>query len=148
MGGLAREPARTPYGGMPGPSVIRAQTVPAVELDGLGGQLPHAALGQPREDGVEGLLLADTGVERLVAAEAGGDAQRLAAELPKARERLEEELLVRHRVTDLQRRMPRGEHREIVGVELVDGLRVVSLELVLGDLVHPRAHDLAEKLTT
>src|SRR3954466_2820913 len=66
----AREPTRTPYGGMPAPSVVRAETVPAIELDGLGGQLHHALLRQPGEDGVERLLLADAGVEGLVAAEA------------------------------------------------------------------------------
>src|SRR3954471_22516426 len=106
MGGLAREPARTPYGGMPGPSVIRAQAVPAVELDGLGGQLPHAALRQPREDGVERLLLAHARVEGLVTAESGGDPKRLAAQLAEPRERLQEELLVGDRMADLERRVP------------------------------------------
>src|SRR4051812_27363290 len=49
-------------------------------------------------------------------------------------------------MADLERRVPRGEHREVVVIEFVDGLGVVSLELVLRYLVHPRAHDLAEKL--
>ena len=50
-------------------------------------------------------------------------------------------------LADLERRVPRGEHREIVVVELLDGLRVVDLQLVVGDLVDPGAHDLAEQLT-
>src|SRR5690349_1302101 len=124
-----------------GASVVGTQAVPAVELDGLGRQLHHARLRQPREDGVERLLLADAGVESLVAAEAGRDAQRLAPQLAEAGERLEEELLVRDRVPDLERRVPGGEHREVVVIQLVDRLRVVRLELVLGDLVDPRTHD-------
>src|SRR5215212_2909947 len=49
-------------------------------------------------------------------------------------------------MTDLERRVPRREHRQVVVVELLDGLRVVDLELVVGDLVDPRAHDLAQEL--
>ena len=36
--------------------------------------------------------------------------------------------------------------RDVVLIELGDGLRVVRLELVVGNLVHPRAHRLAEQL--
>src|SRR3954453_15230460 len=133
---------------MPAQVVVAADQVPAVELDCLRGELPHAALGEPGEDGVERLLLAHAGVEGLVAAEAGGDPERLAAQLAEPREGLQEELFVCHRVTDLERRVPRGQHRQVVGVELVDRLGVVSLELVLRYLVHPRAHDLAKKLAT
>src|SRR3954471_11483099 len=105
---------------MPTPLVVRAESVPAVELDRLGGELHHALLREPREDGVERLLLAHAGVKGLVAAEAGGDAERLTAQFAEPRERLQEELLVRDRMTDLERRVPRGEHREVVVVELVD----------------------------
>src|SRR3954463_4494472 len=105
---------------MPAPSVIGAEAVPAVELDGFRGQLDHALLGQPREDGVECLLLADAGVEGLVAAEARPDPERLAAQLAQAGEGLQEELLVGDRVTDLERRVPCGQHREVVVVQLVD----------------------------
>src|SRR4051794_31220511 len=68
--------------------------------------------------------------------------------LPETGERLHEELLVRHGLADLERRVPGRQHRQVVVVELVDRLRVVRLELVLGDLVDPRADDLAEELTT
>jgi hypothetical protein len=66
--------------------------------------------------------------------------------LAEAGKRLEQELLVRHRVPDLQRRMPSGQHRQVVVVELVHGLRIVDVQLVVGYLVDPRPHDLAEQL--
>ena len=44
--------------------------------------------------------------------------------------------------------MPGGEHRQIVLVEVGDRLRVMGLELGLGDLVDPRANHLAEDLAT
>ena len=64
----------------------------------------------------------------------------------RAAERREKEVVVRDRVADLERRVPCGEHRQVVLVELVDGLGVVHGELVVGDLVDPRAHQLAEQL--
>src|SRR4051812_15284554 len=99
------------------PLVIGAEPVPAVELHGLRRQLHHAGLRQPGQDGVECLLLAHARVESLVAAEACGDPERLAAQLAKPWERLEEELLVRDRLPDLERRVPSGEHREVVMIE-------------------------------
>ena len=51
-------------------------------------------------------------------------------------------------VADLERAVPGGEHREVVLVELGDRLRVVDLELGVGDLVDPGAHRLAEELAT
>ena len=66
--------------------------------------------------------------------------------LAEVREGAEQELLVRDRVADLERGVPGREDRQVVVVELLDGLRVVHLELVLGDLVDPRADDLAEQL--
>src|SRR4051794_39238832 len=42
--------------------------------------------------------------------------------------------------------MPGGEHREVVLIQVGDGLRVVRGELALRDLVHPRAHQLTEQL--
>ncbi len=82
----------------------------------------------------------------IVAAEAGRDLQRLAPVLAEAGERLEQELLVGDRLADLERRVPGGEHRQVVVVEVLDGLGVVDLELVLGDLVDPGANHLAEQL--
>jgi hypothetical protein len=43
--------------------------------------------------------------------------------------------------------VPCGEHRQVIVVELVDGLGVVHLQLVVGNLVDPGAHDLAQQLT-
>ena len=57
-----------------------------------------------------------------------------------------QELLVGDRHADLQRGVPRGEHRQVVLVEVGDRLGVVRRELLLRDLVHPRAHQLAEQL--
>ena len=93
-------------------------------------------------------LLAHAGLEGLLAAEARGDLQRLAAVLAQRREHVDQELLVGDRVSDLERRVPRGQQREVVLVEVGDGLRVVGLELGLGDLVDPRLDDLAEDLAT
>src|SRR4051794_10080152 len=146
-GGPTRSPNQpAAEAGQPGArrrSVIRAEPVPAVELDGFRGELPHPRLRQPRQHRVERLLLADSGIEGLVAAEARRDPKRLAAQLTQPWEGLQQELLVRDRLADLERRVPRGQHREVVVVELVDRLGVVGLQLVLGDLVDPRADDLA-----
>ena len=98
------------------------------------------------EGAVERLLLADAGLERLVAAEARGDPERLAAVLAERGERLQQELLVRDRVADLEGRVPGREHRQVLVVELVDGLGVMGLELVLRYLLDPCANDLAEEL--
>ena len=49
-------------------------------------------------------------------------------------------------MADVHRGVPGGEHRDVVLVELGDRLRVVGLELVVGDLVDPGAHRLAEQL--
>jgi hypothetical protein len=62
-------------------------------------------------------------------------------------EGLQQELLVRDRVTHLKGGVPCGEHREVVVVEVVDRLRVVDLELVVGNLVDPGVDDLPEQLT-
>ena len=65
---------------------------------------------------------------------------------PEVPERAEEELLVGDRMADLERGVPGGEHRQVVVVELLDGLGVVHRELVVGDLVDPCADHLAEEL--
>ena len=122
------------------------EPVPAIELNCLGGELHQALVGEPGEHGAEGLLLAHARLEGVLALEARGDPERLAAVIAEARERAEQELLVRDRLADLERRVPCGEHRQVVVVELVHRLGVVDLELVVGDLVDPRAHDLAEQL--
>ena len=66
--------------------------------------------------------------------------------LAKAGEGAQQEVLVGDRLADLERRVPRGEDGQVVVVELVDRLCVVDLQLVVGDLVDPCAHDLAEQL--
>jgi hypothetical protein len=62
-------------------SVLAAQTIPAVQLETLAGEHHAAFLGEPGQDRVERLLLPHAGLERLLATEAGGDFQRLAAVL-------------------------------------------------------------------
>jgi RecB family exonuclease len=47
---------------------------------------------------------------------------------------------------DVHRGVPRGEHRDVVVVELGDRARVVGLQLVVGDLVHPGSDRLPEEL--
>ena len=49
-------------------------------------------------------------------------------------------------VADLQRGVPRREHRQVVLVEVVDRLGVVGRQLLVGDLVDPRADELAQQL--
>ncbi len=66
--------------------------------------------------------------------------------LAEAAERADQEVAVGQRVADVHRRVPSGEHREVVLVELGDRLGVVSVELVVGDLVDPGAHRLSEEL--
>ena len=92
------------------------------------------------------MFLAGAAVECLVPPEAGGDAQRLAPVLAQPRERLQQEILVGHRVAHLERRVPRGQHRQVVVVQVLNRLRVVDLQLVVRDLVDPRTDHLAEKL--
>src|SRR4051794_34173821 len=127
--------------------VLGAQAVPKIELDALGGELHRAHAAEPRQHRVERLLLGHAGVERLLAAEAGRDLQRLAAVVAEARERVHEELAVGDRLPHLERRVPRGEHRQVVLVEVGDRLRVVRGEVVVGDLVDPRPHELPDELT-
>src|SRR5829696_3654315 len=126
--------------------IVGAEAVPAIELHRLGGELPQPGLGEPREDGVERLLLADAGVEGVLALEAGRDPKRLATVLAEPADRTEQELLVGDRLAHFERGMPRREDRQVVVVELLDGLCVVHEQLVVGDLVDPGAHDFAEQL--
>ena len=65
---------------------------------------------------------------------------------PERRERADQELPVGDRRADLHRGVPGGEHRQVVLVEVGDRLGVVGRELLLGDLVDPGAHQLAEQL--
>src|SRR3954454_21561344 len=127
-------------------AVLAAQPVPAVELEALGHQLLAALLREPRQHRLERLLLLDARVERLLAAHAGGDLQRLAARLAEGGERVDEELAVGDGRGDLHRGVPRGEHGEVVLVEVGQRLGVVRRELLVGDLVDPRADQLAEQL--
>src|SRR5205807_9841727 len=52
------------------------------------------------------------------------------------------------RLADLERGVPGGEHRQVLVVEIGDRLGVVRDQIALGDLVHPRAHHLADELPT
>ena len=72
--------------------------------------------------------------EGFLAAEAGSDLQRLAADLAEAREDADEELGVGDRLADLERRVPRSEQMQVLLVEVCDRLRVVADRefLVLG----------------
>src|SRR5260370_17300830 len=81
MRGLSRSEARGACAEDGGgtPLVLRAQPVPAVQLDALRGELDRALAREPGQDGLHRLLLGDARLERLLAAEPGGDLQRLAA---------------------------------------------------------------------
>src|SRR3954447_15812585 len=93
--------------------VLGAEAVPEIELDALRGELHRALTRERGQHGLQRLLLGDAGVERLLAPEAGRDLQRLAAVLAEAAERVDEEVAVGDRLPDLQRRVPRGEHRQV-----------------------------------
>ena len=126
--------------------VVGAGAVPDVELDRLDRELHLARRREQAEDQLERILLGDAGVDRLLAAEAGGELQRLAPVLAERAEGAHQEVPVRDRLADLERAVPGGEHREVVLVELGERLGVVGLELAVGDLVHPGADRLAEEL--
>jgi pimeloyl-ACP methyl ester carboxylesterase len=128
--------------------VVRAGAVPDVEVDGLDRELHQARSGEEVEDELEGVVFGDAGVDGLLAAEAGGQLERLAAVLAERAEGAHEEVAVGDRLTELQRAVPGGKHREVVLVELRERFRVVGLELVVGDLVDPGADRLAEQLAT
>src|SRR4051794_5648639 len=127
-------------------SVIRSEAIPQIELDALLRELHRPLARQARQDGLQRLLLGDAGLEGLLAAEAGGDLQRLAAVLTERREDVHEEVAVGDRLADLERCVPGGQHREVVLVEVGDGLGVVGVQLTFRDLVDPGAHELAEQL--
>ena len=76
------------------PSVARAQPVPEIELDALARELHRALAREAGQDGVQGLLLGNAVVERLLATEARGDLERLAAVLAQGGEDVDEELAV------------------------------------------------------
>jgi hypothetical protein len=138
--------ATPPRRGGPARSVVRAEPVPAVELEAFHDQLLAAVSRQPGQHRLERLLLGHAGVERVLAAQARGDLERLAPVLAQRREGVDEEVLVGDRRADLHRRVPRGQHRQVVLVEVVDRLGVVRCQLLLGDLVDPRANQLAQQL--
>ena len=124
----------------------RSPPIPAVELEALGRELDAAALGEPGQHGVQRLVLRHPRLEGLLAPEARRDLQRLAPVLAQAREDVDQELLVGDGLAHLQRGVPGGQHREVLLVEVRHGLRIVGLELALGDLVDPRPNDLAQEL--
>src|SRR3954468_13254622 len=126
--------------------VIATGAVPDVELEGLGGELHQAWWAEEVEDQLEGVFLGDARVDRLLAAEAGGELEGLATVVAEGAEGGHQEVAVGDRLARLQGAVPGGEHREVVLVELGDRLGVVDFELGLGDLVHPGAHRLPEEL--
>src|SRR5207247_110474 len=128
------------------PLVLRAEPVPEVEPDALRRELHRARAAEVGQHRLEGLLLGDPRVERLLAAEARRDLQRLAPVLPQARERVDEEVAVGDRLTDRERGVPGREHRQVGLVEVGDRLGVVRLEVAIGDLVDPGPHELANEL--
>src|SRR4051794_35509795 len=132
----------SPFSGLIG----RSEPVPAVQLEALGGQLGAPVPGEPGEDRLHRLVLGHAGLECLLAPEAGGDPQRLAAVLAERREHAHEELPVGDRLSNLERGVPGGEHVQVVLVEVGDRLGVVGFEVGLGDLVDPGANELAEEL--
>ena len=70
----------------------------------------------------------------------------LASILAERREHADEELRVRDRLAHLERGVPGGEQVQVLLVEVGDRLRVVHGELLVGDVVNPCAHDLADQL--
>src|SRR5215217_7604330 len=141
-----RSPPDPPAPGAWGASVVGAEPIPAVELEALRDELLAAVARQPREHGLERLLLRDAGVERVLAAQARRDLERLAPVLAERPEGAQQEVLVGDRRADLERGVPGCEHRQVMLVQVVDGLRVVRRELLVGDLVDPRADQLAQQL--
>ena len=128
--------------------VVAAHAIPEIKLDALVGQLDSALAGKPGKNGVKRLILGDTSLESLLAAKAGGDLQGLAAILAEALEDPHEEFGVRYRLTDLKRCMPGRQQVQIVVVKTGNGLGVVPGELLIGYVINPRAHDLADELPT
>ena len=145
--------ARTPLSARaaePGPGwlVLDPEAVPAVQLQALARQRRAPFAREPRQNRVEGLLLADTGLEGLLAAEPGGDLQRFPAVIAQRWEHVDEKFLVGQRVAHLQRHVPGRQQRQVVFVEVGDRLGVMRPELGLRNLIHPCAHHLTEDLAT
>jgi hypothetical protein len=126
--------------------VVAAAAVPHVELHRLAAELHQAGRREPLQDQFERALLRDPLLKGLLTAEAGGEFKGLAAILAEGVEGAHQEVAVRDRLADLHRAVPGGEHGDVVLVELGDRLGVVLLELLVGNLVDPGAHRLAEEL--
>ena len=83
-GRSASQPASATAASAQGVLVVGAEAVPAIQLHRLRGELPQPGRREPGQHRVERLLLADAGLEGVLALEAGGDPQRLAAVLAEA----------------------------------------------------------------
>src|SRR4051794_41815845 len=92
-------------------SVIGSEAIPQIELDALLRELHRPLARQARQDGLQRLLLGDAGLEGLLAAEAGGDLQRLAAVLAERREDGHEEVAGGDRLGGPPRGGPGGGER-------------------------------------
>src|SRR5439155_17564215 len=90
--------------------VIGAEPVPEVELETLLRELRAALAREVGQDRLHRLLLGHAAVERLLAAEAGRDLQRLAPVLAQRREDVDQEVAVRDRLADLEPGVPRRPH--------------------------------------
>src|SRR5687767_1021863 len=112
--GVAATTGATSYGAVaPGKVrlVVAAAAVPDVELGRLAGELHQPWVREELEHRVERALLRDPLFERLLAAEAGGELERLAAVLAERVEGAHQEVAVGDRVADVHRAEPGGEHR-------------------------------------
>src|SRR5207237_7820669 len=109
--------------------VVATRPIPHVKLQRLGGELHQARGAEQAEDELQGVLLGDAGVDRLLAAESGGELERLATVLTEGAEGGHQEVAVGNRLAGLEGAVPGGEHREVVLVELGDRLRVVDFQL-------------------
>src|SRR3954449_5175955 len=126
--------------------VVRAAAVPHVEIHRLATELHQAGWREPLEHEVEGSLLRDPLLESLLATESGGELESLAAVVAERVEGSHQEVAIRDRLADLHRTVPGGQHRDVVLVELGDRLRVVLLELLVGDLIDPGPYRFTEEL--
>ena len=93
------------------------------------------------------MLLGEPPIHRLLAAEPGRELQSLAPVLSQSRlEGGHQEVAVGNGVSNVHRRMPRREHRDVVLIELRDRPGALEIELVVRNLVDPGAHGLSQEL--
>ena len=126
--------------------VVGAVAIPHVELHRLPAELYHAGWREPLQHQVQGALLGDPLLEGLLAPEAGGELEGLAAVVPERVERPHQEVAIGDGLPHLHRAVPGCQHRDVVLVELRDRFGVVLLELLVRDFVDPGTDSLSEQL--